>query len=107
MRVAIRSVEGRYIGMEPNTPLVYQDRDKQGEWEVMELTFLPNGVQVGLVLVAAGKQFSVDPAGKLDSRVTGKIGPWETFYATTQPEGNNFLYQIYADCLNIFRLESV
>jgi hypothetical protein len=101
-------LNGKIIGVEPNTGPsfpVYTNRDSIGGWEEVTLTPHDNGT-FDVIFVAANRQLSITPPGKLESRPIGAVGGWETFYATTQPEGVNFLYRYEGNTLvNLLLLE--
>lgn len=69
----------------------YADRHAGGPWEELELTQHEGG-KFDARFIAANRQLSYNHL--LESRVAGTVSEWETFYATTQPEGTNFLYRI-------------
>jgi hypothetical protein len=70
---------------------VYTDRDKGGGWELVEIT--QAGTHFYVRFTESNRCLSVTPEGALQSRQAGTTGPWEAFYATTQPDGINLLYR--------------
>jgi hypothetical protein len=89
-----------YIGVSP-TPIpdqegdaaypVYADRERGGGWEAVELT--QAGPHFYVRFTESNRTLSLTPEGLLQSRTAGTTGPWEAFFATTQPDGINLLYR--------------
>jgi hypothetical protein len=95
MKVALR-LNGKVIGIDPSTgPYfpVYADRDQVGAWEEGELTAQP-GIAFDFRFLAANRQLTITPDGRLESRSRGAIGLWELLYATDQPDGSAFVYRV-------------
>ena len=75
---------GKAIGVEPKAPYeVYADREAIGAWEEVVLTASHDGL-VDVRFLAANRQLTVTPNGKLESRPAGEIGEWELFTRTGQ-----------------------
>lgn len=96
MRVFAKK-DGKYVGVQPGTTIIYTDRDAGGEWEEIELTPMDNG-RFDARFVAANVQLSMTP-GSLETRGAGTIGAWEALYATDQPDGSSLLYRLDGDRL--------
>lgn len=100
MKIGLR-LHGKVIGIEPS-PIagksgdeawpVYSNRDTIGPWEEVELTRHNDG-SFDARFLSSNRQLSINPQGGLESREAGQTGGWESFYATEQPEGTNFLYR--------------
>ena len=90
--VYITTSRGYYLGVEPGTINVYNDRQHGGEWEQVELKPIELGRFVAH-FVAANQELSITPSGVLETRPAGTNGPWEQVRATNQPEGVSFLYR--------------
>ena len=96
MRVHLKR-GNKFIGVDPSTPgVVYADRDTGSEWERVELTKRSDG-HFDARFIAANRQLAMTPDGRLETRDAGAVGPWESFYATEQPDGAKFLYQTNGD----------
>jgi hypothetical protein len=90
----------KYVGCSP-TPIpgkagddrfpLYRDREHGAAWEAVEIT--QDGDHFYVEFVAAHRSLTITPIGALQTRDAGTRGPWETFFATTQPDGLNLLYR--------------
>lgn len=108
MRVYLRQ-NGKYAGIDPSPTHgkhgddafpVYVDRAEGNGWESAELTIRdPHTGECDVRFEAADRQLSCSPEPRLQSRSKGSDGPWELFYATTQPDGTNVLYHRVDDVL--------
>lgn len=94
MRIYAR-LSGRYVGCDPvdAAHAVYADRLQGQAWEAILLTKHADG-SFDARFEAAGRQLTLTPDGRLESRPAGAVGAWETFFATAQPDGSAFLYRI-------------
>jgi hypothetical protein len=93
MRVYLKH-GGKYIGADPAKPnAVYSDRVAGGGWEAVELTPQGDGGLFDARLVAADRQLSLQPDGRLETRPAGTFDAYELFRATEQPEGLAILYR--------------
>lgn len=97
----------KYIGVDPSHTEVYTDRDKGGAWEEIELVPKDKGFLARFN--AANLQLSQQPDGSLQTRPVGSDGPYETFFATSQPDGSNFMYRFHDGVLvqPILQIEEV
>lgn len=89
---------GKYLGIDPTDAKgtgeqafpVYADRAIANVWEAATLSKDSSG-NFHVKFDDAARFLCIRPDGVLESR--DAIGPWETFYATEQPDGAKFLYR--------------
>jgi hypothetical protein len=86
-------IHGQYTGVEPSGSSVYQNRDAGGEWEAVEVT-RHNDEFFDARYLAANRQLSMQPDGRLESRPAGAIGLYEQFQIRTEDgTGRHIMYR--------------
>jgi hypothetical protein len=104
--IKIHTNAPHYTGVVPNAQPrssgdaafpVYFDRpgepDTGGPWEEVELTKHPGG-EYDVRYVAANRQLSIQPDGRLETRAAGSVGPFEQFQIRTEDgSGRHILYR--------------
>lgn len=73
-------LNGKALGIEPFTTIVYANRDAVGAWEEGTLTLHPNN-RYDFKFAATNRQLTITPDGKFESRAAGTFGEWEQLEA--------------------------
>lgn len=84
--IYLRTLTGLYVGHQPGTATVYQDRKAANGWERLRQTTQSDGRTV-LTFVESGAVLSCQPDGALQTRPAGSAGPFEVWTLAQQPPG--------------------